>query len=108
MARGRGGAIVSSTNYLAAEILDHLFTDGAYAPPATLYLGLSTTTPTEGGGNFTEPTDGLWARAAPGGRVGGCRPCSSGGPGPPLRVGHKGREDRAVPARAGQPLGGAR
>ena len=49
---------MSFTNYLAAEILDHLFTDGAYAPPATLYLGLSTTTPTEGGGNFTEPTDG--------------------------------------------------
>lgn len=49
---------MSFTNYLAAELLDHLFTDGAYSPPATLYIALSTTTPTEAGGNFTEPSDG--------------------------------------------------
>lgn len=50
------------TNYLEAALLDHILTDPAYAPPATLYLALSTTTPTEAGANFTEPVGGSYAR----------------------------------------------
>ena len=45
-------------------LLDHFLTDPAYTPPATMYLGLSTTTPTEAGGNFTEPSSGSYARVS--------------------------------------------
>lgn len=55
---------MSFTNFLAAELLDHLFTDTAYTPATTLYIGLSSTTPTEAGGNITEPTTGSYARVA--------------------------------------------
>lgn len=55
---------MSFTNYLAAKLLDHIFTDAAYSPPATLYVALSTTTPTETGTNFTEPSSGSYARVA--------------------------------------------
>lgn len=43
-------------------MLDHFLTDPAYTPPATMYIGLSTTTPTEAGGNITEPSSGAYAR----------------------------------------------
>jgi len=55
---------MSFTNLLASELLDHLFTDGAYSPPATLHIGLSSTTPTEAGGNITEPSGGSYARVS--------------------------------------------
>jgi hypothetical protein len=55
---------MSFTNFLASELLDHLFTDGAYSPPATLYIGLSSTTPNEDGTNVTEPSGGSYARVA--------------------------------------------
>lgn len=45
-------------------ILDHFLTDPAYTPPATMYIALSTTTPTEAGGNFTEPSGGSYARVS--------------------------------------------
>lgn len=45
-------------------LLDHFLTDPAYSPPATMYLGLSSTTPTEAGGNFTEPSGGAYARVS--------------------------------------------
>lgn len=45
-------------------ILDGLFNDPAWAPPTTLYLALSSTTPTEAGGNFTEPSGGAYARVS--------------------------------------------
>lgn len=45
-------------------ILDHVLTDPAWTPPTTLYIGLSSTTPTEAGGNFTEPSTGSYARVA--------------------------------------------
>ena len=35
-------------------ILNHIFTDPAWTPAGTLYLGFSSTTPTDAGGNFTE------------------------------------------------------
>jgi hypothetical protein len=47
-------------------ILNYLFRDVALAnlPATTWYIGLSTTTPTEAGGNFTEPSGGAYARVA--------------------------------------------
>lgn len=46
------------------SMLDHFLTDPAYTPPATMYIGLSTTTPTEAGGSFTEPSTGSYARVS--------------------------------------------
>jgi hypothetical protein len=46
-------------------ILNHLFRNTSLALPATnWFLGLSTTTPTDAGGNFTEPSTGAYARIA--------------------------------------------
>ena len=45
-------------------ILDHVLTDPAWTPATTLYLGLSSTTPTEAAGNFTEPSTGAYARVS--------------------------------------------
>jgi hypothetical protein len=45
-------------------LLDHFLTDPAYTPPATMHLGLSTTTPTDAGGNFSEPSGGSYARVS--------------------------------------------
>ena len=55
---------MSWTDYLANKMLDHLFTDAAYTPPATLYWGLSTTTPTAAGTNITEPGSNNYSRVA--------------------------------------------
>jgi hypothetical protein len=52
------------TDATERAILDHVLTDPAWTPPATLYIGLSSTTPTEAGGNFTEPSGGAYARVA--------------------------------------------
>lgn len=46
------------------DMLNGVFTDPAYAPPATRYIALSTTTPTETGSNFTEPSGNAYARVA--------------------------------------------
>ena len=45
-------------------LLNHFLTDGAYTPPATMYIALSSTTPTDAGGNVTEPSGGSYARVA--------------------------------------------
>jgi len=55
---------VSFFQNLAKQLLDHIFTDGAYTPPSTLYIGLSSTTPAEDGSNITEPSGGSYARVA--------------------------------------------
>jgi hypothetical protein len=49
---------------LEADILNGLFTDPAWTPPATLYIGLSSTTPADDGSNFTEPSTGAYARVS--------------------------------------------
>lgn len=55
----------SFTNYLAAELLDHIFTDGAYSPPSTLYFGLISALTDAEAGTVTElPATGSYARAA--------------------------------------------
>lgn len=46
------------------EILDHVLGASTYTPPGTLYVALSTTTPTDAGGNFTEPVGNNYARVA--------------------------------------------
>lgn len=46
------------------KLLDHVLNDPAYTPAATHYIGLSSTTPTEAGGNITEPSGGAYARVA--------------------------------------------
>lgn len=45
-------------------LLDHFLTDSAYTPPTTMYIGLSSTTPTEAAANFTEPSGGSYARVS--------------------------------------------
>jgi hypothetical protein len=45
-------------------ILDGVLQDPSYAGYATLWIGLSSTTPTEAGTNFTEPSTGAYARVS--------------------------------------------
>lgn len=54
----------SFADYLENEILDHIFGGGDYVRPATLYIGLSTTTISDAGGNITEPSGNGYARVA--------------------------------------------
>jgi len=54
----------SFADYLENEILDHVFGGADYARPETLYVGLSTTTITDAGGNITEPSGNNYARVA--------------------------------------------
>jgi hypothetical protein len=51
------------TDALEQALLDHILNDPAYTPDIT-HIGLSTTTPTEAGGNFTEPVGNGYARVA--------------------------------------------
>lgn len=52
------------TDAVEQALLNHFLTDGAYTPPATMYIGLSSSTPTEAGGNITEPSTGSYARVS--------------------------------------------
>jgi hypothetical protein len=52
------------TDFLQNELLDHVWGNAAYTAPATLYIGLSSTTPTEAGTGVTEPSGGAYARVA--------------------------------------------
>jgi hypothetical protein len=45
-------------------LLNHFLTDPAYTPPATMYIALSSTTPTDAGANVTEPSGGSYARVS--------------------------------------------
>jgi hypothetical protein len=49
---------------LKTALLDLVFSGTAYTPEATIYIGLSSTTPTVTGGNVTEPSGGDYARVA--------------------------------------------
>lgn len=56
---------MSFANYLENELLDHVFGNSAYSAPATIYVGLSTTTPADDGTNVTEPSGAAaYARVA--------------------------------------------
>lgn len=53
----------SFSNFLELELLDHVFGAATYTPPATLYVGLFTATPSDTGGG-TEVSGGGYARKA--------------------------------------------
>jgi hypothetical protein len=55
--------VAGFSDLLEQKLLDHIFTDPAYTPPATLYVGLYTAAPTDAGGG-TEVTGGSYARVA--------------------------------------------
>lgn len=59
---------MSMTNYTVQALLNSLFKKtsnfGALATAPTIYVGLSTTAPTEAGGNVTEPVGNNYARVA--------------------------------------------
>lgn len=46
------------------KLLDAVYGNTAVAPPATTYIALSTTTPTQPAGNITEPSGNAYARVA--------------------------------------------
>ena len=52
------------TNQYKAKLLDAIYGDTPVNPPATVYVGLSSTTPTQDGTNITEPNGGSYARVA--------------------------------------------
>jgi hypothetical protein len=58
------------TQYLDSKLVNLVFNDTSYTPPATLYLALSTTTPNQVQGSstpywgFTEPSGNAYARVA--------------------------------------------
>lgn len=52
------------TDAVEQAILDGLLQDPQWAGYATLHVGLSSTTPTDAGGNVTEPSGGGYARVA--------------------------------------------
>ena len=52
------------TNYAADKIAAYNFGSDDYTPPATLYVGLSTTAIDKDGVGVTEPTDASYARVA--------------------------------------------
>jgi hypothetical protein len=54
----------SLTDYSELELLDHLFGNGVYAPPAAIYLALFTADPTEVGLLTNEPSTNGYARTA--------------------------------------------
>ena len=52
---------MSFSNYLETKVLEHVFGATAYTAPGTLYVGLYTVAPGEGGGG-TEVSGGSYAR----------------------------------------------
>ena len=53
---------MSFSDYLEIKLLDDLFGNAAYAPPATLYVALSVADPTEDGSGVSEPVGNGYAR----------------------------------------------
>lgn len=54
----------SMADYLEQEVLDDLFGIGAYSPPGTVYLALSTADPTDAGTSIAEPFGNAYARVS--------------------------------------------
>ena len=52
----------SIADYLENELSDHVMGVGAYTPPATVYLGLSTADPTDDASGLAEPSGNGYAR----------------------------------------------
>lgn len=60
----RGGA--GLFDLFEQKVLDHIFTDPAWTPASSLFIGLSSTTPTEAAGSITEPSTGSYTRVTTG------------------------------------------
>lgn len=56
------GGGMGPVDSVEASILNHAVNKATWTPPASYYLGVSTTTPTDAAGNFTEPSGGSYAR----------------------------------------------
>jgi hypothetical protein len=54
----------SFADYAENIVLDHVFGKTTFTASTNLYVGLSTTTITDAGGNITEPSGGAYARIA--------------------------------------------
>jgi len=54
----------SFADYLENKVLDHVLGGPDYSRPATVYMGLSTSTITDAGGNITEPVGNNYSRVA--------------------------------------------
>lgn len=54
----------SFADFLENEALDHLFSRATFTAATPLYVGLSTTTVTDAGGNITEPSGNNYARVS--------------------------------------------
>lgn len=54
----------SLSDFAENEVLDHILGVGAYTPPATVYIGLSTADPLDTGGSLAEPSGNGYARKA--------------------------------------------
>ncbi len=52
---------MSKTNYLETQLLNHVLRNTAYTPPATIYVGLFTASPSDTGGGV-EVSGGAYAR----------------------------------------------
>lgn len=52
-----------ASTFLANKLIDHQLGKTSFTMP-TVYVGLSSTTPTAGGTNITEPSGGAYARVA--------------------------------------------
>lgn len=55
--------MAGKSDYLENKILNYIFNGGAFAQPATVYIGLFTSAPTDAGGG-TEVAGGSYARKA--------------------------------------------
>lgn len=54
----------SLTNFAELELLDHVFENGSYTPPTTVYVALFTADPTEAGTQTNEATGNGYARTS--------------------------------------------
>lgn len=54
----------SFSDFLENKVIDHILKTGAYSPPSTVYLGLSTADPTDSGSGLAEPVGNAYIRKA--------------------------------------------
>ena len=54
----------SISDYLETKLMDHVFGNGEYSKPATVYLGLSTADPTDDASGLAEPVANNYEREA--------------------------------------------
>ena len=55
---------MSFTNFLEDALLNHIFTDPIYSAPTNIFVGISSTTPSEDGTGFSEEAANGYARVS--------------------------------------------